>query len=223
MMFSKAIFPQEVKVTSDFGVWLGFDVEKKIFNGFDLNLEQQIRTFKNTSEIDDYLLDINLKYPINQEFSLGTSGGYIYNKKKVKERENNFRYSIEIAYKKKILQKIKVQYRLMYQKEYVNFYTNLYYKLDGMPYQNIYFSEVRNKMKISFKKNANNELYISSEIFRLSEIFREPHFNKVRFYLGDEIKTKIGEFDCSIGLEKELNSNNSYSFVFFKTIYVIKR
>ena len=48
MMFSKAIFPQEVKVTSDFGVWLGFDVEKKIFNGFDLNLEQQIRTFKNT-------------------------------------------------------------------------------------------------------------------------------------------------------------------------------
>ena len=89
--------------------------------------------------------------------------------------------------------------------------------------QNIYSSSVRNKVKLMFKYNKTNRLFLSSELFKLFELFREPYFNKVRFYLGDEIKTTIGAFDCSIGFEKELHSNNPYSFIFFKTIYTIKK
>ena len=219
MMLTDTLFSQEIKVTRDFGIWIGVDIEKKVFNNFDLNLEQQIRTFKNTSKIDDYLLDLGLKYPINKQFVIGTNLRYIYNRKRVTERENNFRYNLDIEYKKKIKPRLNFRYRLRYQKEYVNLFSGFFAPAP----KNIYSSSVRNKVKLTFKYNKTNRFFLSSELFRLSKLFREPYFNKVRFYLGDEIKTIIGKFDCSIGFEKELHPNNPYSFIFFKTIYTIKR
>ena len=64
--FQQVILAQDIKVTQDFGFWLGIDVKKDLSNGFDLSLMQQVRTFKNTSEMDDYLLDLGLRYSINK-------------------------------------------------------------------------------------------------------------------------------------------------------------
>jgi len=219
MMLTNTLFSQEIKVTRDIGLWIGLDFKKKIFKGFDLSLMQQIRTYKNVTELDDYLFDLGLKHPINKQFAIGTNLRYIYNKRRVKERENNFRYNLDIEFKKKIKSGLNFRYRLRYQKEYVNLFSGFF----AAAPQNIYSSSVRNKVKLMFKYNKTNRFFLSSELFRLFELFREPYFNKVRFYLGDEIKTTIGSFDCSIGFEKELHSNNPYSFIFFKSIYTIKR
>jgi len=223
VILTSNLYAQQIKVTKDFGVWIGVKYEKKIFKSFDLYLGQQIRTFKNSSELDDYLFDIGIKYPINKEFNLGTNIRYTYNNKRVKENENNFRYNLDIGYKNEFTQKIKIYYRLRYQKEYINHFRNIYYRLAGISSQKIYSSGVRNKLKITFKHNKKNKFYTSAELFRLIENFREPYFNKIRFNIGEEIKSKVGKFDFSLGLEKELHSDFPYSFLFFKMIYSIKR
>ena len=222
VILTNNLYAQQIKVTSDFGVWIGIKYEKKIFKSFDLSLAQQIRAFKNSSVLDDYLFDIGLKYPINKEFNLGANIRYIYNNKRVKEKENNFRYNLDITYKKKLTQKIKIYYRLRYQKEYINHYRNIYYRLTGISNQKIYSSVVRNKLKIKFKLTKKNTFYTSAELFRLIENFRDPYFNKIRFNIGEETKSKIGKFDFSLGFEKELHSDFPYSFLFFKMIYSIK-
>ena len=223
VILTSNLYAQQIKVTSDFGVWIGVEYEKKIFKSFDLSLAQQIRTFKNSSVLDDYLCDIGLKYPINNKFNLGTNIRYTHNNKRVKEKENNFRYNLDIGYKKELTRKIKIHYRLRYQKEYINHYRNVYYRLTGISNQKMYSSGIRNKLKITFKQNKKNKFYTAAELFRLIENFREPYFNKIRFNIGEEIKSKIGRFDFSIGFEKELHSDFPYSFLFFKMIYSIKR
>ena len=223
VIFTSNLYAQQIKVTRDFGVWIGVKYEKKIFKSFDLDLEQQIRTFKNSSMLDDYLFDIGIKYPINKEFNLGANIRYTYNNKRVKVNENNFRYNLDIGYKKELTQKIKIYYRLRYQKEYINHFRNIYYRSAGISSQKIYSSCVRNKLKITFKQNKKNKFYTSVELFRLIENFREPYFNKIRFNIGEETKSKIGKFDFSLGFEKELHSDFPYSFLFLKMIYSIKR
>jgi len=223
IVLTSNLYAQQIKVTRDFGVWIGVEYEKNIFKSCDLSLEQQIRTFKNSTVLDDYLCDIGLKYLINKKFNLGTNIRYTHNNKRVKEKENNFRYNLDIGYKKELTKKIKIHYQLRYQKEYINHYRNVYYRLTGLSSQYKYSSVVRNKLKITFKQNKKNKYYAGAELFRLIENFREPYFNKIRFNLGEEIKSKIGEFDFSIGFEKELYSDFPYSFLFFKTIYSIKR
>lgn len=47
-------------------------------------------------------------------------------------------------------------------------------------------------------------------------MYKIPHFNKIRFYLGDNIKTNIGKFDCAIGYEQEINTKYPLSFLFLK-------
>ena len=219
IILTKTLYSQQVKVTRDFGIWVGAVFEKRIFSDLDLNLEQQIRTFNNTSTVDDYLSDLGLKYSINKRFGLGANIRYIYDVKRGKETENNFRYNLDIEYKKEIKPKIKLRYRLRYQKEYINLFSAYFYN----PPQKIYSASVRNKVKIMLKYNRMHSVYTSAELFRLIEIFKEPYFNKVRFYIGDEINTKIGEFDFSIGFEREIRTDYPYSFVFVKTIYTIKR
>ena len=217
------LYAQQIKVTRDFGIWIGAEYEKKIFKNYDLSLEQQIRTYKNSSVLDDYLFDVGLKCPINKKFNLGANVRYTYNNKRVKETENNFRYNLDIGYKKKLNQKIRFHYRLRYQKEYINHYRNIYYRIKGLASQNIYSFGIRNKVKIMFNQSKKSKFYTSAELFRLIENFREPYFNKICFNIGKETKLKIGNLDYSIGFEQELYSDFPYSFFYFKTIYSFKR
>ena len=57
LISTSPLFSQQIKVTRDFGVWLGVDFKKEITSRFDLSLMQQIRTFKNAAELDDYVFD----------------------------------------------------------------------------------------------------------------------------------------------------------------------
>jgi hypothetical protein len=215
LLISNSIFSQQIKVTRDFGYWAVVNIQKKLSKDFEINLEQQLRLYTNATTIDDYILDFGSKYKMNKNFKLGANIRYIYNKKRWNETENNSRYNLDLNYKGNISTKLKLYYRLRYQKDITNV-------LSETQMTNVNFSSIRNRIKIGYKINKNNRLYFSGEIFRSMEIFKSPYFNKTRFYLGNVIKTKIGDFNCSFGYEQEINTDYPLSFFFLKTVYTLK-
>lgn len=215
LIFSNTLFSQQIKVVRDIGLWGGINIKKELSEDFEINLEQQIRIYTNVSEFDDYIVDLGGKYKMNKNFKLGTNLRYTYNAKKWKDAENNYRYNLDLNYNGKLTTKLKLHYRFRYQQEFVNL-------LSEFNTTNINYSDVRNKIQIELKVNTKNEIYVSGELFRLRQLHREPYFNKMRFYVGDKLKTKIGKFNYSLGYEQELNANSPASFFFFKTIFTLK-
>lgn len=215
LVISKNLFSQQIKVARDFGIWGGVNIEKEISKKTTINLEQQLRFYSNVTKFDDYIIDFGSKYKINKNFKLGANIRYIHNVKRWTVAENNYRYNLDLLYKGKLSNKLKIYYRLRYQKEYVNL-------LSEYEEINIHSSSIRNRIKAQFRANKINKLFISAELHRLIEMFKEPYFNLIRFHIGDNIKTKIGEFNCSIGYTQEINTNYPLSFFFLKTIYTLK-
>lgn len=83
-------------------------------------------------------------------------------------------------------------------------------------------SGIRNKIEVQYRVNNWNEIFLSGELFRLIQTFREPYFNKLRFYVGDEVKTKFGKYKYSFGYEQELKDNPTLSFFFIEVTYLLK-
>jgi hypothetical protein len=215
LLLSKTHFSQQIKVTNDIGAWATANIKKKIAKNFVINLEQQLRFYENAVKFDDYIIDFGGKYKMNKNFKLGVNLRYTYNAKRSAESDNNYRYNLDLNYKGNVSKKLNFSYRLRYQQEFVNL-------LSEYKKTNVHYSGVRNKVKIKYDINKKNRIYVSGELFRLIETFKDPYFNKVRFYLGDEIKTKIGDFNCSIGYEQEINIDYPLSFFFLKISYGLK-
>jgi len=215
LIFSKTLLSQQVKVTRDVGFWGGVNIEKTISKEFKINLEQQVRLYTNATKFDEYIIDFGGKYTINKKFKLGADLRYSYDAKRWEDPENNFRYNLDLKFKQKLISKFKMYYRLRYQHEYNNL-------LSEDLSSNLSKSGIRNKVKIQYAANKKNELYFSVELFKLIQIFREPYFNKIRFYIGDNVNSERGRFNYSLGYEQEINTNDPLSFFFLKTIYTLK-
>lgn len=215
LLVSNTLFSQQVKYTRDFGFWGGINVKKKLYKDFEINLEQQLRFYSDAKKFDDYLIDICGKYKMNKNFKLGSNFRYTYNAKRWKEPENNYRYNFALFYRGDIYSRLTFHYRLSYQHEYENLFSEY-------ESTNANHSQIRNRAKVKFKIDKKHRGYFSTELFRRREIFREPYFNNIRFYLGDEINYKSGEFSVSFGYEQEINSTYPLSFFFLKTIYTLK-
>ena len=72
VFFSTPAISHTIQTKQDFGIWIGFRLEKDLPKKFDISLEQQVRTWRNTTRIDQYLVDLGLKYSINKNFTLST-------------------------------------------------------------------------------------------------------------------------------------------------------
>ena len=212
-------YTQETHVEKDVGFWVGANFNKDFFKDFNFSSEYQIRTFKDGSEIDDHIVDLGITQRINNRYVIGSNLRYIYDKKRFVETEKNVRYNFDIKYKHQINSKSRLQYRLRYQQEYLNFFKNFY----APAKQKVFNTTIRNKIRWTIKTNSLNQIFFSSELFRRSELFRYPYFNKIRFYIGNKRTYEIGDLNVSIGLENELNNKYPYQFVFLKTTFVINR
>ncbi|MFK7756461.1 MAG: DUF2490 domain-containing protein [Flavobacteriales bacterium] len=212
---SSSLYGQQIEVLRDFGIWTGIDLEKKLSPNLNINLEQQVRFYSDVSELDDYIIDLGGKYRLNSNFKLGLNLRYTYNARRNKTPENNNRYNLDLHYKAKLTKKIQLNYRLRYQQQFTDLFSREK-EASGIR------SAVRNKLRIRFKLNDTHKLHTSAELFRRMETFREPYFNQLRFYLGDVINTKIGDFDIAFGYEQEINTTFPQSFFFIKTGYTIK-
>lgn len=215
LLFSINLFSQQIKVVRDFGVRGGVTIEKDLCKSFEFNIEQQLRLFSNATKFDDYIIDFGGKYKLNKNFKLGSNLRYTYNQNRTKDAENNYRYNFDLLYKNKFLLKLYLTYRLRYQHEYVN----LSFRDHS---ENIKYSGIRNKVEVQYSVTHQHEIFLSGELFRLIQTYREPYFNKLRFYVGDEVKTKFGRQKYSFGYEQELNDKPTLSFFFIEAIYLLK-
>ncbi len=215
LIFCNTLFSQQIKVVRDIGFWGGINLEKELSDDIEINFEQQIRMYNNVSKVDDYFFDLGAKYKINKNFGLGANVRFTHNEKRWREADNEYRYNLDLRYKGKLASKLKLHYRIRYQQEFVD----LLFKYKTTKN---YHSSVRNKIELEYKANEKNEFYISGELFRLIESYKAPYFNKIRYFIGDKFKSKIGTFNCSLGYEQEINTNYPTSFYFFKTVYTLK-
>ena len=171
-------YTQDIKVENDLGYWFGVNFNKDFNKDLNFSSEYQIRTFKDGSEIDDQILEVGINHKINNRYVISSNLRYINDKKRFVEAENNVRYNFDIKYRYKISSKSRLQYRLRYQQEYINFFKNFY----APAKQKVFNTSIRNKIRWLFKRNSSNQMFVSSEIFRRSELFRYPYFNKIRFF-----------------------------------------
>ncbi len=62
---------------NDFGIWLGVEVQHKLTKKIDLEFSGNIRSFNNTSQIDQEFLEGGLQYHINKMLSVAGSYRFI--------------------------------------------------------------------------------------------------------------------------------------------------
>ena len=58
---------------ADFGLWYSITAEKKLIKSLDLNLDANVRTYNNASEIEEAFFDIGLNYKFNKYLSAAVS------------------------------------------------------------------------------------------------------------------------------------------------------
>ncbi|HET6559791.1 MAG TPA: DUF2490 domain-containing protein [Prolixibacteraceae bacterium] len=206
------VFCQEQKVVADLAMWTEIKMNKSIIKNLQFSVSQHFRFNKNISSFEDYIADAELQYSINKNFSIGTNGRYTRNKHYNQIVENDYRYDLNFEYDSKIRHNLKFYYRLKYQKEY-------YGSSVFNQYLNYHETTYRNRIKFGWEFNKNHQLYSSAEIFRQNKQSRDFYFSKYRLFFGDDISTRMGEFDAAFGFEQELNSVHPLTCYIFKLAY----
>lgn len=207
---------QELKKTRDMALWVGVEGVYKFKKKYELKFGQEIRFFEDVSVMEKYITDLSLKYKINKKFSLAGGLRYFVDRDKDFSTTDKFRYHMDLAYRKKILKRFRIKYRLRFQSVYKN--------LDRADTK-ASASNVRNKLALEYKLNKKHSLQLSQELFRKIVSFQRPYFNKVRFTLKDKIKTRFGRSTVGIGYERELESDyplNYFMVLLYHSINIKK-
>ncbi|CAA6810357.1 MAG: Unknown protein [uncultured Aureispira sp.] len=215
MLLSGFVHGQQIRPTQDFGIWVGLLVKKELPEHFELSLEQQLRTCLNTTRIDDYWAALGVNYTINKNFRLYGNLRYIHDVKKTKQTENSLRYHLDLEFRAKLKKKHQLKYRFRYQQKFINLLQVQRTRIAEKE------SAIRNKLKFVFRYKKVHRFYLSTELFIRSKVFREAYLDKLRFSLGDKIKTKAGALNLALGYEVNLQPNDPFSFFFLKIVYSI--
>jgi len=215
MLWSGFLYGQQIRAEQDFGIWLGLLVKKELPEKFELSLEQQLRTCLNTTRLDDYWAEFGVNYTINKNFRLYGNLRYILDVKKTKQTENSLRYNFDLEFRTKIKKNYQIKYRFRYQQKFIDFFQAKYTKIAEKE------SAIRNKIKFVFRYKKVHRFYVSTDLFVRSKVFREAYLDKLRFSLGDKIKTKVGKFNLAFGYEVNLQPSDPFSFFFLKVVYSI--
>lgn len=207
---------QQIQVQQDFGAWVGLKIEKEVLQGFEISLEQQVRTNTNSTQLDDYWAELGLNYTINKHFKLNGNLRYIYDVKRRKNTENSLRYHIDLEYRTPLTKGWKIYYRARFQQKFLNLLEIR--RLDRTPI----VSTNRHRLKVRWKYNKHHKFYVLAELFIRSQVYKKAYIDQLRFCVGDKIKTKIGVFNLGLGYEHSLQATAPFSFFFAKIVYTIK-
>ncbi len=214
LVLSIPAIAQKIEVQQDLGAWIGIEIEKDLPKKFEWSLSTQVRTSRNSSRLDSYLAQTGIGYRINKTFALGGHVRYIHDRKSSSIQENSWRYHLDFKFKLKPLKKVTLAYRLRYQQKFIDAFGRKKYPLADIK------STIRHQIKMQWKVHKKHKLHTAAELFiAVHELDEYPYLDKIRLSLGDKIKTKIGTFDLSIGYEKNLQANDTFSFFFLKAIY----
>jgi hypothetical protein len=198
LLVSKKTIAQE----NDYGTWLALDVSKEVTKKFDLEFEEEVRVFKQFSEINRFATSIGGSYSIFK-FLKGAAGyTWIYHHD-VNDSfwDNRHRYYIQLAGKFEI-NRLTFSLRERFQSTFID------KDIKGFDYspENYLRSRLQAVWDI---KNSKMEPYASGEvIYQLNN----PDGNKVdniRYTLGTVFPlTKKLDVDTYLRLSQEMNVKN---------------
>ncbi len=203
---------QDLRPRQDFGGWLGFRLEKELPKDFEVSLEQQLRTWRNSTRIEAYWAELGLKYEINKNFSLAGNARYVHDANRWKRPENALRYNLDLQFKTKIQKSWHFYYRARYQQKFAYPFGAINFKL---------ISKTRHKIKLQHKYKKHHKFYVATELFVRAQPLRQTYFDQLRFSVGDKIKTKVGQFDVGLGYEMNLQPQEAFSFYYFKIVHTL--
>lgn len=212
MLITFNVSSQEIKTVFDVGLWSGIGVDYELNKKYSVSFKQELRLYESFQEIEKIISDAGVEYKINKEFGIGSNVRYYLDKHNDNVYANDFRISFDFKYKKKINKELTFKYRLRYQDVYESLFDEV---SEGV------VNTFRNKIAIDYSL-ARHKIYFKAEIFRKRTDFKRPYFNKFRLGLGDEVETKLGDFDYSLAYERELGVAYPLDFVFLRVYYTFK-
>jgi hypothetical protein len=206
-------YGQEMKKTSDIGLWTSFTAKFEINKKWETSATQELRTFNNAGSIQKSITDFDLDYKINKEFSLRGGLRYAYNREKDNLFSQNIRYNLDFKYKRKLSKDFDLQYRFRYQSNYESPFTGFsdFRQTD----------KTRNRLKIEYDGKRHSP-YFGTELFREHVYYKRAKFKGLRLTLGDEFESKLGEINYGFGYERELNADHPLNFYFLRLNYTIE-
>lgn len=208
--WSSAAFAQDIKKVRDFGLWTSVGVDYQIKKNWNLTFKQDFRLADNVSEFAKATSEFGVQYKINKQFKIAANVRYAYDRKGDKRLTNDIRYNFDFKYKLKLGESSQLRYRFRFQNNFVDLFT--YYD------EHTRKSNARNQIEYHYKIK-DHSLSLGAELFREFVVYRKPRFNVVRFMLGDQIKTQLGEIEYSLNYARELNAKYPMNFFFIKLGY----
>jgi hypothetical protein len=202
---------QESKVVSDLGLWTGVSLEKSVKKDWTFSLKQEFRFKEDISTFNNLFTQAGASYRLNRNFALEGQYRLTWDKKGDGNMELSSRYSFDLRYKGR-LDYISIYYRLRYQKEVEG--------MDLISLDESYEKYLRNRIEIRYTDLKKIEPYLSSEIFKLFELYQYPRYHYMRFLAGLRYEPgKIGVFKFAYGINRELNSSLPATYYVFRLNY----
>jgi hypothetical protein len=178
----------------DLETWSSVSLSYKPVKAFSVGLRQELRLKDNSTTMDVYFTELEMKYRFKSGFSLAAAGRFLRENDdagKVRGIENHFRWNADAMYKHS-LGRFKLKYRLRYQTR------NELQVVGAMP---------TNKLRLQAGgtyniKNWKLDPQLSVEIFRETS---DPLWEKIRVTLGTSYEFKsFGDLGVFYRLENEL-------------------
>src|SRR5204862_2655921 len=86
---------------NDFGVWAGVTVKHKFTQKLSASLEEQVRTYQNSTAVAQYFTDASLEYSLSKKFKVALGYRFINNNQQTYYSKRHRVYA-DLSYKTKL-------------------------------------------------------------------------------------------------------------------------
>jgi hypothetical protein len=184
----------------DAGLWVRFNLEKKITPFLSATLREEVRLNENITEVGEIFTDVGLSYRFLKRFEI--SANYRFsNKREVDDSyDRGHRYYFDLKYKEKIK-----KFSILLRMRFISQYTNIYSSETGMVPNN----HLTGKVTVKYKLMRRIEPYISTEAFFCLDKKNQSYFDQIRCTAGIEYSfSRMHSVDLYYRICHELNTKN---------------
>ncbi len=192
----------------DYGTWLSVDLSKDITSKFSLGLEEEVRLFKNFSELDRFSTSLTGEYSFIKALKAGAGYMLIFNHKVNSDTwDTRHRYFVYVQGRQEI-GRFTLSLRERFQSTFVKEEAA---DEDGFDLVNKNY--LRSRLSVSYDiKNNKLEPYASAEMYYSLHKSGGNEINDMRYTVGAEfpISGKL-DLDTYLRLDQEMNVKNPVS------------
>lgn len=194
---------------NDFGAWVAIDVSKDVTKRFTLELEEEVRLFKDFGKLDRFSTSLSGDYEIAKWLKAGVGYMWIINHKvKSDTWDHRHRYFLFLQGRQK-LGRVTVSLRERYQTTFVKEEA----EAEDLGFEFVSRHILRSRLMADYDiRNNKLEPYVSAEMYTTLNKTGGTEINGMRYTLGAEFPVS-GRMDLEpyLRLDQELNVKNPVS------------